>query len=134
LTQDLVSEKLMKTQKINQHLALIDVEPAGFENFIASYVIRGEKIAIIETGPSLTVNNLLEGLKELEVKFENVNYIAVSHIHLDHGGGAWYTNEASAKCKINRPPAWRTSLSEPRKTVGAIATGFRQNSGVIWKA
>ncbi|MEM2101985.1 MAG: MBL fold metallo-hydrolase [Candidatus Bathyarchaeia archaeon] len=77
----------MKTQRISDHLALVDVEPAGFENFIASYVVRGEKIAIIETGPTSTVNNLLEGLKELEVKFENVNYIAVSHIHLDHGGG-----------------------------------------------
>lgn len=45
-------------------------------------------MAIVEAGPTVTVPNLLAGLKEIGVGVEDVDYVAVSHIHLDHGGGA----------------------------------------------
>lgn len=78
----------MRVAKLREHVFLIDVETAGFKNFIASYVLRGTHVAIIETGPTSSVSNLLCGLKNLNVKLEDVDYVAVSHIHLDHGGGA----------------------------------------------
>jgi len=78
----------MHVTKLEEHLDLIDVETAGIENFIASYVLRGRSVAIIETGPTSSVPNLLAGLGKLGVKLEDVTYVAVSHVHLDHGGGA----------------------------------------------
>jgi glyoxylase-like metal-dependent hydrolase (beta-lactamase superfamily II) len=78
----------MFIQKINESLYLTDLKPAGFANFIASYTVLGDRIAIVETGPTSTVNNLLEGLDEIGVKYSDVSFILVSHIHLDHGGGA----------------------------------------------
>jgi glyoxylase-like metal-dependent hydrolase (beta-lactamase superfamily II) len=78
----------MHVAKLREHISLIDVETAGFENFIASYVLKGTHVAIVETGPTSSVPNLLSGLKSLNVKLEDVDYVAVSHIHLDHGGGA----------------------------------------------
>ncbi len=67
---------------------MIDLKPAGLNHFIASYVIKAKKIAIIETGPTATVPNLLTGLEEIEVDKRDVGIVAVSHIHLDHSGGA----------------------------------------------
>jgi len=67
---------------------LIDLKPGGLENFSASYVIKGRRVAIVETGPRLTVENLLAGLKEIGIKREEVNYVVVTHIHIDHAGGA----------------------------------------------
>jgi glyoxylase-like metal-dependent hydrolase (beta-lactamase superfamily II) len=64
------------------------LKPRGFEDFSASYVIKGSRVAIIETGPRLTIENLLAGLKEVGVKREEVDYVAVTHIHIDHAGGA----------------------------------------------
>jgi glyoxylase-like metal-dependent hydrolase (beta-lactamase superfamily II) len=78
----------MHVTKLEEHIDLVDVETAGFENFIASYVLRGKSVAIIETGPTSSVPNLLTGLGKLGVKLEDVTYVAVSHVHLDHGGGA----------------------------------------------
>ncbi len=60
----------------------------GIENFIASYILTGNKTVIIETGPKCSVKNLLVGLEEIEVETEEVDYVAVSHIHIDHAGGA----------------------------------------------
>lgn len=78
----------MYSRKLNDFTYLIDLKPMGIENFIASYVLRGKKTAIIETGPTCTVGNLLIGLEEIGVKTEEVDYVAVSHIHIDHAGGA----------------------------------------------
>ena len=49
-------------KRLNDFMYLIDLKPRGFENFSASYVIKGRRAAIVETGPRLTVENLLAGL------------------------------------------------------------------------
>ena len=105
----------MKIQKITDHLYLIDLEPAGFENFIASYVILGEKIAVVETGPTSTVDNLLSGLKEIGINFEDVNFVAVSHIHLDHGGGAGTLMRHLPNAKLIVHPKGAPHLVNPEK-------------------
>ncbi|MEM3700942.1 MAG: MBL fold metallo-hydrolase [Candidatus Bathyarchaeia archaeon] len=86
--------------KIGENLYLIDVQAGGVKNFIASYVLKGEKVAIIETGPTSSVPNLLSELKGLNVKPEDVAYVAVSHIHLDHGGGVGTLLKFLPKAKV----------------------------------
>jgi len=78
----------MYSQKLNDVVHLIDLKPVGIENFIASYVLKGSRVAIIETGPTVSIENLLAGLREMEIKTEEVDYVAVSHVHIDHVGGA----------------------------------------------
>jgi glyoxylase-like metal-dependent hydrolase (beta-lactamase superfamily II) len=78
----------MHTTEVGENLFLIDLETGGFKNLIASYVLKGTKTIIVETGPSSSVSNLLSGLKELDIKAEDVAYVAVSHVHIDHAGGA----------------------------------------------
>lgn len=79
---------MMTVTNVADNIHLIDAETAGLKNFIASYVLKGKNVAMIETGPTSSVPNLLVGLKQLGIKPEEVAYVAVSHIHLDHAGGA----------------------------------------------
>lgn len=78
----------MNIRKVNDFTYLIDLEPMGIENTIASYVLRGDKVAIIETGPTVSIGNLLSGLEKIGIKTDEVDYVAVSHVHIDHAGGA----------------------------------------------
>ena len=78
----------MFTQRLNNYLYVIDLKAIGIENFIASYVLIGNKTMIIETGPTTSINNLLVGLNEIGISTDSVDYVAVSHIHIDHAGGA----------------------------------------------
>lgn len=78
----------MRTKQIGENLFLIDLETGGFKNLIASYVLKAAHAIIIETGPTSSIATLLEGLREIGVKKEDVAYVALSHLHLDHGGGA----------------------------------------------
>jgi glyoxylase-like metal-dependent hydrolase (beta-lactamase superfamily II) len=105
----------MQVQKINDNLYLTDLKPAGFEGFIASYVVLGEKIAIVETGPTSTVDNLLEGLKEIGINFGDISFIAVSHIHLDHGGGAGTLMRYLPNAKLIVHPRGAPHLVNPEK-------------------
>jgi glyoxylase-like metal-dependent hydrolase (beta-lactamase superfamily II) len=90
----------MRVTKIEKHIHLVDVEIAGIKNFIASYIVKGKQIAIVETGPTSSIPNLLCGLEELHVKPEDVAYVAVSHIHLDHAGGVGTLLKYLPKAKV----------------------------------
>lgn len=105
----------MPVQKINDFLYLTDLKPAGFANFIASYTVLGDKIAIVETGPTSTVNNLLMGLDEIGVRYSDVSFIAVSHIHLDHGGGTGTLMRYLPNAKLIVHPRGASHLVNPEK-------------------
>jgi len=105
----------MHLTKVEEHIYLIDVETAGIKNFIASYILKGKHVALVETGPTSSVPNLLSGLKELNVKKEDVVYVAVSHIHLDHAGGVGSLLKYLPKAKVIVHRRGAPHLANPEK-------------------
>jgi len=105
----------MQITKLENYLYQVDVETARIKNFIASYILKGKQVAMVETGPTSSVPNLLFCLKELNVKPEDVVYVAVSHIHLDHGGGAGTLLRYLPKAKVIVHPRGAPHLANPEK-------------------
>jgi glyoxylase-like metal-dependent hydrolase (beta-lactamase superfamily II) len=105
----------MHTTRLRDNLDLVDVETAGIENFVASYILKGEKTAIIETGPSSSIPNLLQALQKLNVQKETVSFVAVSHIHLDHGGGAGTLLKSLPNAKVIVHYRGAPHLANPEK-------------------
>jgi len=105
----------MQIIRLEDYLYLVDLETGGIENFIASYILKGKQAAIIETGPTLSVPNLLSSLKQLKIQPENVAYVAVSHIHLDHGGGVGTLIKHLPKAKVIVHPRGASHLVNPEK-------------------
>lgn len=59
-----------------------------YPQFACSYLVtEGEKTAFIENNTRFAVPALISALKDLGLKTENVEYIIVTHVHLDHSGG-----------------------------------------------
>jgi len=124
----------MLTQKLNENLYIIDLKPIGIEKFIASYVLRGkDATAIIETGPTCSIPNLTKGLQEIGVKNEDVDYVAVSHIHIDHAGGAGTLMQHLPNAKllvhakgaphmINPKKLWEAS----KQVLGEVAIAYEE--------
>jgi glyoxylase-like metal-dependent hydrolase (beta-lactamase superfamily II) len=100
---------------VADNIHLIDAETAGIKNFIASYVVKGKNVAMVETGPTSSVPNLLSGLKQLGIKPEEVTYVAVSHIHLDHAGGAGTLLHYLPNAKVIVHERGATHLAHPEK-------------------
>jgi glyoxylase-like metal-dependent hydrolase (beta-lactamase superfamily II) len=113
--QQLVVRCRMQVTRLEQSIFLVDVEPGSLENFIATYVLKGKHVAIIETGPTSSVPNLLSGLEKLDIKLEDVVYVAVTHIHLDHGGGVGTLIRNLPRAKVIVHHAAASHLQNPQK-------------------
>lgn len=92
----------MKTYRLAHNLSLIDVTPpiSGFEKFIGIYVLEVGKVTLIDVGPTVSVANLLSGLRELNIKPADISYILVTHIHMDHAGGIGQAIKQMPEAKI----------------------------------
>lgn len=105
----------MTAVRVNEHIYMVDVEAAGVRDFVASYIVRGESVAIVESGPTSSIQNLINGLKDLDIKPSDVAYVALSHIHLDHGGGVGVLVKHLPKAKIVVHRRGAPHLANPEK-------------------
>jgi glyoxylase-like metal-dependent hydrolase (beta-lactamase superfamily II) len=105
----------LHTKEIGSHLYQIDHQTGGLNNLICSYVILGKKTILVESGPTNSVPNLLSGLKELNVDLGSVEYVAVTHVHLDHGGGAGTLLKHLPNAKVIVHPRGAPHLIDPER-------------------
>ncbi|MBW2367251.1 MAG: MBL fold metallo-hydrolase [Deltaproteobacteria bacterium] len=73
---------------IQPDLHLIELIPplAGFEDFIGAWLLTGPETILVDVGPSATVPALVNALQTIGVS--RLDYILLTHIHIDHAGGA----------------------------------------------
>jgi glyoxylase-like metal-dependent hydrolase (beta-lactamase superfamily II) len=76
-----------KINPVSNNLFLITLPPPipGYDDFIGCWLYRGNISFIIDPGPSVTSEALARALKEL--KISRLDYIFLTHIHIDHAGG-----------------------------------------------
>jgi glyoxylase-like metal-dependent hydrolase (beta-lactamase superfamily II) len=80
--------KMVFTSDLGEGIFLIDSNALGLKNFCSSYVLASEgEHVLVETGPSTSYKNLLDGIDRLGFSPSSFAYIVVTHIHLDHAGG-----------------------------------------------
>ena len=79
---------MYKRQTLDGGILQIDTEMAGMRQLVAGFLVPGERPALIETGPATVIPTLVDGLRESGLGPEDLAYVVVSHIHLDHAGGA----------------------------------------------
>ncbi len=90
----------MHIRSLGKNLSIVDLETGGFKNLIASYVLTGNKTAVIETGPNSSIENLMQGLRELGVEPQDVTYVAITHVHIDHSGGVGILLKALPNARV----------------------------------
>lgn len=69
-------------------LRAIDTMTGGMTRVTAGYLIDAPRPTLIECGPALSIDNVVEGLHALGMDASDLAYLVLSHIHLDHAGGA----------------------------------------------
>ncbi len=80
----------MPVKNVDDSLYHIDLKQprAGFRNFISTWVYKDKNLCfIVDPGPMSTIYFLKEKLESIGVTKENLNYILLTHIHIDHAGG-----------------------------------------------
>ena len=66
----------------------IDTRMAGYEGITAGYLIRGDRPCLVETGTAPSAPVVRDALAVLGIGAGDLASVVVTHIHLDHAGGA----------------------------------------------
>jgi len=74
--------------KIRPGLFALDLKPMGIKYFLSTYVLKGREVAIVDCGPSCSIETLIKGLEALGVSPKSLRFVIATHIHIDHVGGA----------------------------------------------
>ncbi len=69
-------------------ITAIDTEYVRPQMDAAHVVVAGTRAAIVDTGPNTAVPLILAGLEQLGLSPESVEFLFLTHVHLDHAGGA----------------------------------------------
>lgn len=91
----------------------VDVTPEGWgSGLIASYVVLGDRTAVIDTGPGSSYEKLKRSLESLGIE---PDYVILTHIHLDHGGASGHIARDYPSVKILVHPRGAKHLANPSK-------------------
>ncbi len=69
-------------------LLSLDTLTAGMTKVTAGFLVKAPRPALVECGPAVSVQSVIAGLREVGMDPDDLAYLVISHIHLDHGGGA----------------------------------------------
>ena len=98
-------------------IKLIDLGAAiaGYRGFLGAYLLCGDKRAIVDVGPRATIPSLLSGLAQIDVGLSSIDYIILSHIHIDHAGGVGTALKEMNKAKVVAHSRARSHLIDPAR-------------------
>ena len=91
----------MANNEIASGIFLIDTKPLGNEQIISSYLIQGkEKCALVDPGFPSSADTVLKGMEGVGVKPGDLDYIILTHTHIDHAGSAGIIARIAKKAKV----------------------------------
>jgi glyoxylase-like metal-dependent hydrolase (beta-lactamase superfamily II) len=77
-----------KITSLGREVFQIDTRMAGYEGITAGYLIRGDRPCLVETGTAPSAPVVRDALASLGLGPHDLASVVVTHIHLDHAGGA----------------------------------------------
>lgn len=85
-------------------------------------VVHGGRAAIVDTGTNASVPRVLEALASRGVPPERVEYVMLTHIHLDHAGGASELMRRCPNAVLTVHPRGARHMADPSRLVaGTVA-------------
>lgn len=102
---------------LGKRIHLIDGYDLGVPQRTGTYVIEEAELTLIETGPSPSVPYIREGLAKLGYSMDQVKYVIVTHIHLDHAGGAGLFLQECPNAKVVVHPKGARHLIDPSRLI-----------------
>ena len=74
--------------RLNDGIAAIDTEYARPLQDASHLLVENGRAAFVDTGNNNSVPLLLDALEQQGLSVADVDYVFLTHIHLDHAGGA----------------------------------------------
>lgn len=113
--------------QVARGVAVVDVQEHGTPHLTSGYFIAAPRPAIVDTGGARSVPVWLDALAALGVRPADVAYIIVTHIHLDHSGGAGQMLRHAPEARVVVHPRGARHLTDPSRLIAGARAVFGEN-------
>jgi len=125
-----------QTTELNDGIVAIDTEYARPLQDASHLIAEGGRAAFVDTGTNYSVPLLIDGLRQRDLDVADVDFVFLTHIHLDHAGGAGLLMQElpNARCVVH--PRGALHMADPTRLIAGTEAvyGARQTTemyGVI---
>lgn len=95
------------------NIYLIDTKMFGFDNYMSAYLVKGEKIALVDTGLPSQLDTVRNSIKAHGFSTGDISYIFITHSHPDHSGNAAALLKENPEAKVYIHPLGVEQLVDP---------------------
>jgi glyoxylase-like metal-dependent hydrolase (beta-lactamase superfamily II) len=99
----------------------IDTHMGGLPGVTAGYLLPAERPALVETGPAKVAGAIARGAAAAGVAPDELAYIVLSHIHLDHAGGVGDLARTFPNATVVVHPVGARHLVDPERLLASSA-------------
>lgn len=117
-----------------QGISLIDTQMFGEQGLTAAYLFEGESSCLIDAGLYRNGKTVEEALDKKNIIPDDLDYLVISHLHLDHAGGITYLANNYSSPTVLCHPMTADYLTDPtrleqlfesgREAMGAYAESY----------
>ena len=114
---------------------IIDTRQLGRAGIVAATALETDDgVALFDTGPESTFDNVVAGLGQAGFGAEDVRHVFLSHIHFDHAGAAWRFATASPDrpATVYVHPRGAPHLIDPAKLIESATRIFGDDMPRLW--
>jgi glyoxylase-like metal-dependent hydrolase (beta-lactamase superfamily II) len=106
-----------QTTELDDGIIAIDTEYARPLQDASHLIIEGGRAAFVDTGTNYSVPLLLDALEQRDLDVADVDFVFLTHIHLDHAGGAGLLMQAlpNARCVVH--PRGAPHMADPERLI-----------------
>lgn len=94
----------------------------------AHIIVDSGRAAFVDTGTNHSVPLLLAALDELQVAREAVDWVFLTHVHLDHAGGAGQLMRALPNARAVIHPRGAGHMADPAKLIAASIVVYGESA------
>lgn len=120
-------------QDLGDGLRCIDLEFQGQPGVIAAYLLENAgELALIEIGPTSTLDTLLRALHDIDIPPERISKVLVTHIHLDHAGAAGTFIRHFPQAHLYVHEIGAPHMLDPTKLLASAQRIYGDMMGPLW--
>lgn len=118
---------------IHDDLILIDLGFQDQQHAIAAWLVRcTASWVIVDCGPDTTRNRLVAGVQLAGLQMEDIGRIVLTHVHLDHGGGAATLMREYPHLRLSMQQDAAQFLIDPTRLLKSARMSFGDKMEQLW--
>ncbi len=124
---------MTKSLDLRDGPTLLDLDFQGHPGVIAAYVVADAgEYALVETGPTSTLETLLAGLEAIGLAPKDISKLLVTHIHLDHAGAAGTLVRRYPHLQVCVHEVGAPHLEDPSKLLASAQRIYGDRMESLW--